>query len=325
LKAVTRPDYFSLVSSAHDITFIEFGIGKKDVASVQNPEVPFPTNLASKIGSVPILFRDQLDEAGYIGAIGEYLGQYLNGFKVLDGSAFDGEVQNFDFDLPFAPIQRGNIILEFHLPNGEVLSVTDDRKGILLSLNGYGTIDYKTGACHLATKFDYPQVDSMEMIVLPEYPDPTEGRIHFTHTLQGGTSVIPGSLWLTFTSGNGADQRTYIINDDGMGHFIHPLIRSGLVDYTTKMVDITFISPLVDPSIKPFLCKYSFPVDLKFPAGTELLASYFFTQQSIFITEVGFRSKDGYLLNYATFPPFEFNSTAYHLDCMILVKKPLLS
>lgn len=325
LKAVTRPDYFSLVSSPHDISFIEFGIGKMNVASVQHPEVPFPTNLASGVGSVPVLFRDQLDDAGYIGAVGEYLGQYLNGFKVLDGSAFDGVIQDFDFDLPFAPIQRGNIILDFHLPSGDILPVTDNRKGVLMSLNGYGTIDYKSGACHLSTKFDYPQIDSMEMIVPPGYPDPTSGRIHFTHTLQGGTSIIPGSLWLTFTSGEGADQRTYLANDDGMGHFVHPLIQSGFVDYNTKMVDIIFISPLVDPSIKPFTCKYSFPVDIELPAGTELLASYFFTQQSIFITEVGFRSKDGDLLNYATFPPFEFNSTSYHLDFMLLVKKPLLS
>jgi hypothetical protein len=64
--------------------------------------------------------------------------------------------------------------------------------------------------------------------------------------------------------------------------------------------------------------------DFKSPAGTELLASYFFTQQPICITEAGFRSKDGVLLNYDTFPPFEFNSTSYHLNLMILVKKPIV-
>jgi hypothetical protein len=115
-----------------------------------------------------------------------------------------------------------------------------------------------------------------------------------------------------------------MVNDNGSGNFIHPLIQSGLVDYTTKVVDVTFNHSLVDPSVKPFICKYSFLIDFKLPAGTELLASYFFTQQSIYITEVGFRSKDGVLLSYATFPPFEFNSTAYHLDFMLLVKKPVI-
>jgi len=136
--------------------------------------------------------------------------------------------------------------------------------------------------------------------------------------------VVPGSLWLTFTIGDDVAQRTYTVNDDGNGNFVHPLIQSGVVDYVTKVVDVVFRFPLVAPDIKPFNCKYSFPVDFKLPAGTELVASYFFTQQSICITEAGFRSKDGDLLNYATFPPFEFNSTSYHLDFMVLVKKPEL-
>jgi hypothetical protein len=321
LNAVTRPDYFNLVSSPHDISFIEFGIGKKNVASVQNPDVPFPSELASKVCSIPISFQDQFSDSGYIGAVGKYSGQSMGGFKILDGSAFDGNVQDFYFTLPFAPIQRGGVVLDFYLPSGEVLPITDDRRGILLSLNGCGTLDYRTGDCHLSTNFDYPQVDNMEPIVLSAISDPTEGRVHFTHTLQGGNFVNPGSLWLTFTSYAGDDQRTYMVNDDGVGHFTHPLIQDGLVDYTTKQVDITFYVPLVDPLVKPFTCKYSFPIDFKLPAGTELLASYFFTQQSIYITEAGFRSKDGDLLNYATFPPLEFNSSAYHLNFMLLVKK----
>jgi hypothetical protein len=320
LKAVTRSDYFDLISSPHDIAYIEFGIGKNNVASVQNPDVPFPTSLNSKVCSASLLFRDQLEEGYLIGAVGEYLGQSLSGFKILGGSAFDGIKQDFDFILPFAPVQRGNITFEFHLPSGEVLSFSDDRRGVLLSLNGYGTVDYKTGECHISTKFNYPSVDNMEPIVSILEND----RTHFTHTLLNGDLVVPGSIWLTFTSGNDADQRTYMVNDDGEGNFIHPLIQSGVIDYNTKYIDITFNAPLVDPSIKPFLCKYCFPIDFTLPEGTELLASYFFTQQSIYITEAGFRSKDGDLLNYATFPPFEFNSTEYHLNFMLLVKKPSL-
>lgn len=321
LKAVTRPDFFTLVLSPHDIARVEFGIGKKEVPSVQNSGVPFPADLAAKVCSIPVLFRDQLEDSGFIGAIGEYLGQSLNGFRVLNGSVFDGARQDFDFSLPFAPIQRGNITLEFRLPTGEILPVTDDRKGMLMSLNGYGAVDYKTGACHLTTKFDYSQTDSMEMDVQPGYPDPTNGRRHFTHTLLGGDSVVPGSIWLTFTSGEGVNQRTYTVPDDGQGHFTHPLIQSSLIDYTAKLIDVIFTSPLVDPLIKPFVCRYLFPVDYTLPAGTELLASYFFTQQSVCITEAGFRSKDGILLNYATFPPLEFNSSQYHLSFLFLVKK----
>jgi len=323
LKAVTRPDYFDLILSQHDITTIEFGVGTREVASVENPTVPFPDSLASKICSIPVLFKDHLDDTNYVGAIGEYLGQSLNGFKILSGSAFDGVNQEFDFNLPFAPIQRGNIVIEFHLPLGEKLAINDDRKGVLLSLNGSGTVNYRTGACHLSTNFHYPQVENIEIPPAPlGLPDPTNGRRHFAYILQGGESIIPDSVWLTFTLGEGIDQRTFTVKDDGHGNFEHPSIQSGVIDYATKTIDITFVSPLVDPAIKPFTCKYNFPVDYVLPAGTELLASYFFTQQSIYITEAGFRSRDGDLLNYVTFPPFEFNSSAYHLDLMVLVKKP---
>jgi hypothetical protein len=322
LKAVTRPDFFSLVASSSDIVYVEFGTGKRDVASVQDPSVPFPSELAAKICSIPVPFQYRFMDALYAGAIGEYSGQFLNELLILDSSAFDGDTQEFDFSLPFAPVQRGNITLKFRLPSGGTLFVTDDRKGVFMSPNGCGAIDYKTGVCHLSTKFDYPQVDSMETTVLPDAPDPTEGRTHFTHILQEGTSVVPGSLWLVFTVGNGVAQRTYTVTDDGKGNFEHSLIQLGIVNYITKRIDVIFTVPLVDPAIKPFNCKYSFPVDFKLPPGTELSASYLFTHQLVYITEVGFRDKNGELLNYATFPPFEFNSTAYHLDFMILVKKP---
>lgn len=322
LKAVTRPDFFSLVNSSHDITLAEFGIGKQEVASVQNPESPFPENLASKVCGVPVLFKNQLGDTRYTGAIGEYQGQFLNGFQVLGGSDFDGVRQDFTFSLPFAPIQKGNIRLEFHPPSGEILAIADDRRGALASLYGNGTVDYKTGACRLATKFNYSQTESMEPVVQ------TEERIHFNHTLEGGTLTVPGSVWMIFTIGEGEDQKTHMVNDTpdsgGLpsGNFIHPFIQSGTIDYSTKTIDVIFTSSLADPSEKPFDCKYRFPVDYTLPEGTVLLASYFFTQQPILITEAGFRNKDGVLLNYANFPPLEFNSAGCHLDFMVLVKNP---
>jgi hypothetical protein len=322
LKVITRADFFNLVTSPHDISYVEFGIGKQDVASVQSPDVPFPTELASRVCTVPALFRNRFQDSHFLGAIGEYLGQSLSGFRVLDGSAFDGARQDFDFVLPFAPIQRGNITVAFHLPSGEILRIPDNRRGVLLSQDGYGNIDYRTGEGHISTKFHYPQTDIIDTAILPDVPDTTDGRTHFAHTMLGGSSVIPGSIWLTFTIGEGAEQRTYMVNDDGNGNFVHPSIQTGLVDYITKNLDITFLSPLVDPAVKSFSCQYSFLVDFVLPAGTELRASYFFTQQSIYITEAGFRSKDGDILSYATFPPFEFNSNAYHLSFMILIRKP---
>ena len=326
LKAVVHKDFFSLVNSGYDITHVEFGIGSQKVASVENQNVPFPTKLNSRVCTIPVLFKDMLTDGHFVGAIGEYLGQSLSSFEILDESHFNGVDQNFDFVLPFAPIQRGNVTVEFRLPSGESLFVSDDRRGDFLSIHGRGTIDYKTGECFITTKFDFTQIDSMEPVLEPGQPDTTEGRTHFTHTLEGGTTINPESVWLTFTTGKDADQRTFMVNDTPndaktIGTFIHPSIKQGTINYSTKTVEIFFKNPLVPEDIKPFTCRYSFLIDYVLPQGTVLLASYFFTQQSIFITEAGFRSKDGVLLNYATFPPLEFNSTAYHLAFMFLVQK----
>jgi hypothetical protein len=197
---------------------------------------------------------------------------------------------------------------------------------VFTSIYGSGTIDYRSGECFLTTKFDYAQVDSMEPVLQPGQPDPTEGRTHFVHVLSGGTSITPGSVWLIFTVGQDADQRTFVVNDvadsDGSGGFFtHSSIKEGTINYDSKRIEIIFNSPLVDPSIRPFNCRYCFPIDYVLPEGTVLLATYFFTHQSIFISEAGFRNKDGILLNYATFPPFEFNSNAYHLSFMVMVRK----
>jgi hypothetical protein len=105
------------------------------------------------------------------------------------------------------------------------------------------------------------------------------------------------------------------------GHFIHPKVLSGVINYRTRIVDITFVDPLVDPEVRPFKCSYAYPVDFALPEGTELWVSYYFTQQTVSITEAGFRSRDGTLIIYATFPPIEFSSNKYHCNFLALVKR----
>jgi hypothetical protein len=112
-----------------------------------------------------------------------------------------------------------------------------------------------------------------------------------------------------------------LVQDDGLGRFYHPKIINGSINYQTRILDVMFTDPLVDPEIKPFRCNYSYHIDYTLPEGTELWARYYFTQQNISITEAGFRSRDGTLIIYATFPPLEFSSTKYHCNFLALVKK----
>jgi len=110
-----------------------------------------------------------------------------------------------------------------------------------------------------------------------------------------------GSVTLEFRLPSGI---THSITDDHHGNF-SSVYGKGFIDYETGA------------------CKFTSFEDYLLPVGTVLLASYFFTLQSVNITEVGFRNKNNILVHYATFPPFEFASNAYHLSYLFLVKKVL--
>jgi hypothetical protein len=325
LKIVAIPNLIAHASTSFDIEYVEFGVGRQDIASVQNPGIPFPIDLNYRIAQVPILFRNHYENENYIGAEGEYLGQNVREIKLLSGNQwFDGVNQNFDFTLPFIPIQKGNVVFEFRLPESSafaIYSIEDDKKGGLISIYGKGAIDYKTGVGNLTTDFDY---NTSEFIVTQ--PVGEIDKRHFVQELVQGSSVVitEGSIWLSFMIGEGVNQRMYLVQDDGSGHFYHPKILTGLIDYQTRILDVTFTDPLVDSEIKPFKCSYSYHVNYTLPKDTELWAYFYFTQQTILITEAGFRSRDGTLIIYATFPPLEFSSTKYHCSFLTLVNKTII-
>jgi hypothetical protein len=322
LKIAARPDLPDHVPTSYDIEYAEFGIGGQEIASIQNPDIPFPSDLQYRVARVPVLFRDHYSNDNYIGAEGGYLGQAIQEIKLLSGSRwFDGVNKDFEFTLPIVPVQRGNIVFEFVLPESEsslVYQVTDDKRGGLLSPHGKGVINYETGKGTLTTDFEYSTSEA-----ITEQPEGEHDRKHFVQELVPGTQVFltPGSITLSFMIGDGVNQRMYLAQDDGNGRFVHPQILAGAIDYYTRIVDIIFKAPVVDPSIKPFKCGYSYRVNFALPEGTELWANYYFTRQTVSITEAGFRSRDGTLVIYATFPPVEFSSNKYHCNFLVLVKR----
>jgi len=325
LKVVTRPDFFEKASSLIDIAYMDFGIGKNEVASVTEPEIDFPVKLESKIYSVSIPLKNKLSNVNYVGVVGEYVGQTMGDFEILDGSQINGTQKIFSFVLPFFPIKRGNIVLKFNLPNdGLVYEVTDDYRGSLLSSYGKGVIDYETGECKLSTDFEYPLSVDMEEGVSPNAFN--GGRTVFSKTLTDNEPLIPEKIYLTFTVDQNNNPITYRVGDTrennaSIGNFVHPFIDTGTINYLTKKIDIKFKVPLVGRSIKPFRCDYSIHIDYLLPEGTSLTAFYYFTQSMVPITEIGLRNNKGELLSYATFPPFEFPSSLYHLSFMLLIKK----
>jgi hypothetical protein len=326
LKIAARPDLLLHAPTAYDIEYIEFGTGKQDIASVQFPNIPFPTDLSYRAAQIPVLFRGHYENDNYIGAEGEYLGQTIQKIKLLDGSQwFNGINKDFNFTLPEVPLQKGNMVFEFILPESEgglIYPIEDDRKGCLISTYGKGTIDYKTGNGTLTTDFEYTNDEN-----ITEQSGGKTDRRHFTQELVPGSNVFlsPGSIKISFAVDGGSGQRVYLVQDENSlgdeGYFVHPEILRGKINYRTRIIDVEFINPLVDPVARPFKCSYAYQVNYALPAGTELWASYYFTQRMVSITEAGFRSRDGTLIIYATFPPIEFSSNKYHCNFLALVKK----
>jgi hypothetical protein len=355
LKIVARPDLLTHAPTAYDIDYVEFGTGSHELASVQNPSIPFPIDLDYRVAKIPILFRGHYGNSDYIGAEGEYLGQTIQEIKLLSGDQwFDGVNKDFSFSLPVVPVQRGNVVFKFILPESEgslIYPIKDDKKGGLISTYGKGSIDYKTGKGTLTTDFEYNTSED-----ITKQPSGETDRRHFTQELAQDSQVFitPGSINISFMIGQGTNQRIYLVKDEeepfyndnsGIplpdnfpynssipgsfdynnrseeGRFVHPKILNGKINYRTRIVDIEFTDPLVSPAIKPFKCTYSYRVNFVLPEGTELWVSYYFTQQTVSITEAGFRSRDGTLIIYATFPPIEFSSNKYHCNFLALVKR----
>lgn len=330
LKAATIPNFFDIIKGPDAISIIEFGVGSQSLPSVQEPNIKFPKNLALRVASTVIPSRCKFANANYTGAVGEYTGQQLTDFAVEvmsdNGSTgFDGKSKNYSFTLPYAPIKKGTVSIRLCLGDNET-TLADDALGRLLTISGTpvkGNIDYKTGLCHITTEFTNLARLNIDPLItgVP--------NTHYTCTVPQG--VLKGSVKLTWAIQAEKGLQLYQVSDtpqentdSNTGVFLcEGIIEEGSIDYNTGAIDITFNQshPAVDKSVYPFKCEYSYNTSSAISVGTQLQATYFFTDTTICITEAGFRDVNGNLVAYATFPPFEFVSNNYHLNFMLLVAR----
>lgn len=318
-KVCARPDMLSLVTSIYDASYLEFGIGTRPLATRANP-VAFPTSLGARVGRTYLMYDERWEDQNWFVVNAEYLGQQINYLTLVPASqpgSPDGTLTTFSFTLPYAPIQRGNVKITFTYDT-MVRTLMDDRKGKLVSDFGSGTINYTTGACTL--NMDFTHTVEPLIAVAPAYDDPDyPNKVNYTATYDAMNPLIPESCWLYFTSGDAANQRKHAVRDDGLGHFVHPLIASSVVDYTNKAFTITFTTPLTPGS--ELTGKYSYQRVCPPADDTAILGDYYFTNRTLEITEVGLFSKDDVLMAYATFPPLEFSSVQNHCNMMLAVSK----
>lgn len=311
LCAITDAAFFEKVHSRQDIQSVEFGVGAQNISN------GIPAVLDSRICTVKsdyIAVRE--NEAGDIKSIaisGTYDGQCVSDITVLD--AFDGTAKSFDFVLPHSPIRKGSVRLSLIETSTEVLEARDDGNGTFVSNWCTGGIDYATGQCHLSTVFEH----SLTANII-DASSAIEGHYRFTGILASG-GIIQDSALLSFSM----DGRAYTVRDsnngDGTASFLSEMIYQSSLNYATGEFDITFTKDVDVPPEYKITCRYSHPSSFIPPAGSVLDASYLFTENTVLITEAGIRGVDGSLIAYATFPPFEFTSNAYHLSLNVVVQK----
>lgn len=311
LNAITCSDFFNKVHTRADIKEVEFGCGVQDISH----GIPF--SLASRICTVQSNYiATKEDEDGELKAIamsGVYDGQCVSDMEVLYAGAFDGAVQFYEFTLPHFPIRKGSVHLSLVENNGEKLEAKDNRCGVIISPWCKGSIDYATGKCSITTSFEHTVTDN-----LVEVSSAIGGRNSFTGVLSLCRATA-GSILLAFSIGG----QMYTVRDsdngDGTGTFTSEHIYQSSVNYARGEFSIVFNDNVDDPVEHKMTLRYTVPVSFTPPAGSSLEASYLFTEDTVHITEAGFRGADGSLVGYVTFPPFEFTSNAYHLRLTIAV------
>jgi hypothetical protein len=319
VKAAARADTMSLIESVDDLTYMEFGTGSQPLpSSVDGNETEFPAGLVARVSRAETIYKERFETNLSIGVVGEYVGQQINRYTAITANGVDRE---FNFFLPYKPIRRGNVRIVMELPGSSYKIITDDRVGNLTGDFGRGTIDYNTGEIHLTTSF--LNTLSETPAVPPGYQDPYEPhKTHYEFTLKN-KNLVPGSISMDFHTGDGEEERIVVIADNGSGQFSeNPNIVSSSIDYVLGHFIIEFAAPLTPQSV--FGISATYPVDYVLPAGTEIIADYYFTQSTINITEAGLFNSAGDMICYATFPPFEFSSVDHHLNILFAFRKDKL-
>jgi hypothetical protein len=324
LKALTT-DAFADIESFLDLSYMEFGIGTHENLPTKEALVGevMPTSLALRVARNYCLFDEKYDDATFMAAIAEYRGQQINRFALHDGTGYlledpygsgvvDGVNNNFQGTLLFAPVQKGNIRFVF-TEGGLEREILDDQKGNLTGEYAYGTVDYSTGQYYFSTDIEYRAHE------VAFTGDGVTQIVNYSITLPSPVlSDVNNEVWVRYNVGG----RTFVAKDDGAGNILDisgGYITTATVDYTTAQFYFEFSEPLTDGTLLELDFQYQ---KVTTPdINTEIRADYYFTIQSIEITEAGLFDQNNNMVAYATFPPVEFSSTKNHLNMGFLISK----
>jgi len=325
LKACVDPVVFAGLASVYDLSYMEFGVGVQENLPVKEGGGAFPLKLDKRVARSYIFFDEKFENNEWLGVVGEYKGQQINNFSLHDSTGYlledvygdgacDGVNTEFRGTLLFAPLQKGNIVFKYESGNIKYL-IQDDGRGVLSSDSVKGVVDYDTGRYSFTTNIIHTERSVMGI------GDGIETVFSYNITVTEPLVANPAdpAIKIIYTINN----RRYIGNDDGLGNITGAYINIGSVDYVNSIIDLTFSDPPTEDS--EIVVEYKFPRNYVPDNNSEIKVDYYFTYQTIEITEVGIYNTSDELVGYSTFPPLEFSNPRNHANLgFIIHKTPLV-
>lgn len=298
---------FSSITDKTQLYYIEFGIGTKTNLPASGGSGTMPTALTTRLARVKVLADEQYIGFGYYGACAQYMGNLINNIIIGTG---DGTTTTFTYTLPYCPIKPLNVKLTF-ISNLTEYTVEDNGYGVLKGTNGDGTVDYTTGAIVFNTEIYY---DNSVIAGTGNGSTKTftyTPNVLYTPLKQNSTVIkyiISGTLYVATDTPTDSTYGT-----------LSGQSCTGTINYVTGQIDLTFASAPANETTIQY--SYKFKKTTVPDSGTKIVAEYYFTSESVEITETGLTDSNGNLLAYATFPPVKFKNFKNHLNFAFVLKQ----
>lgn len=310
------------VLSKGQVTYIKFGAGRQVVPTAENG-APFPLDLEIPLNMKIPYEEERFEDDKNIAVIAEYVGQSIGG--ILYPPFVGGPYPIYpDIPLPsplIAPIRPKTLKMafidasdpDFKNAMNNMLRITDNGSGILVSDHFQGTIDYDTGNMTIVSIFNKTVKKQIEI-------DST--TFFYEHEESG--AIVPESIQIIIKE----DNDYYYVADDGMGNLVsdHPKFEDGTVVYLDTYPSITANFSEV-PNSKDILLTYKYPYQAPLTEDHQLYLYEVFTENPVQVTEAGLYVRtaanptEDQMLLYATFPAFEFAYSHFHLNLGLIFEK----
>ena len=187
-------------------------------------------------------------------------------------------------------------------------TATDDGAGNILGDYISGTIDYDTGEY---TIYPYTLTDVYQRALASSSVSSISQFLNY--------NIQTGTFYLYYTIAD----TSYVAMDNGSGSVIGTGISSGLLDYTTGQLDITFTQPTQSGYYTT--CQYSYKTTLTLNPDTPYVFAEYKVNDDLDITEFCIEDEENKALAYVTFPPINFYSIYNYASFVTMIRQTTIS